>query len=177
MKASRFFAIVGVVFVLCEGTDIIFRASRSEAAGLVPTSQCSLASLQGTFSFNGQGFVTGAGLPTPLGQALPLGDVGAAYFDGHGHVVGFTDENLDGSLTEVETPFEGTYELHRGPHGEGCTGVWQLQDHHPNPPTDTEGPHQFRIVLARASKGFQYTLMGGGLGPAVLSGFATLDTQ
>jgi len=138
---------------------------------------CDVEDLKGTFAFNGQGFVTGSGFPTPLGSSIPLGDVGAATFDGHGHVVGFTDEALDGSIFEVETPFEGTYELHAGPHGEGCTGLWQLQDHHPNPPTDTEGPHFFRIVLARESKGFQYTLLGGGLGPAVLSGFATLDTK
>jgi hypothetical protein len=144
-------------------------------------SRCDLGELKGTFSFNGLGFAPQPPAPIPpfsldVGGAFTIADVGSVSFDGSGHSVGFTQESIGGGdLTEFDIPFEGTYELHRGPHGEGCTGTWTLADHHTSPPFDTEAPHVFKISLARASKGFHYTSVGGGPGPVALSGFATLD--
>jgi hypothetical protein len=140
---------------------------------------CSTGSLRGTYSFNAVGF---APLPPPdvldppvkVGESFPLLAIGEVKFDGNGHNVGFTEENI-GGLLEANTPFEGTYTLAPGPHGVGCVGTWILQDHHTTPPFDTEPPHIFKITLARESKAFHFVTFGGGPGPASLSGEAELD--
>lgn len=166
---------VGVLSALCG------HEAQADSGGHGHAARCDVGELKGTFSFNGQGFAPQPPAPIPpfslnVGGAFTIADVGAVSFDGHGHSVGFTQESIGGGdITEFDIPFEGTYELHRGPHGEGCTGTWTLQDHHTTPPFDTEAPHVFKIALARASKGFHYTAVSGGPGPVALSGFATLD--
>lgn len=150
-------------------------------------SACSLKLLKGTYSFSNSGFA-----PTPpdgvikdkygrtynvsvsFGPVIPLQALGQVEFDGDGNQKGYIHENV-GGIFEADVPFKGNYTLLPGPNGVGCTGEWVLQDQHRLYPFTEEGPHFFRIVTSRSANGFHYMLRGGGPGPAVLDGFATLD--
>lgn len=168
------------------------RLGSTELAQSTPQSvvqNCDLRLLKGTYSFSNSGFA-----PTPpdgvirgsdgvthnvtvkFGLVIPLQATGQVEFDGAGNHKGYIHENVGGIFEDL-VPFKGTYNLAPGPNGVGCTGAWVLQDKHKLYPFTEEGPHFFRIVLSRATNGFHYILEGGGPGPAILDGFATLDVK
>jgi hypothetical protein len=184
-KAVKLGLVLGIVAAgITGGITLVYGEGTAHADPSVAhrphVTACNVAELRGTYSFNGLGFAEQPPAPIPqysldIGGAFTIQDVGAAYFDGSGHVFGFTQEAIGTDTRENGTAFEGTYELHRGPHGEGCTGTWKLQDHHVTPPFDIEPPHVFKIALARGANGFHYTTVGGP--KAALSGFATFDND
>jgi len=182
-KAITLGLVLGIVSAaIAGGATLVYGESVAHAEpghGHGPhVTACDTGELRGTYSFYGLGFAMQPPPPVPaypfnMGGAFSVQDTGAAYFDGQGHVVGTISEAVGTLQRENDTAFEGTYELHRGAHGEGCVGTWKLQDHHVTVPFDTEPPHVFKIALGRDSNGFHYTTVGGPA--AALSGFATLD--
>lgn len=175
---------VGLGSLLAVGFCFLALATVETAAETVAKAtpgDCTVAALKGVYSTNAVGYAPQPPAPIPsyvinMGGSFPLQAIGSFYFDGHGHSSGYVHENVGGTL-EANVPSTGTYDLQPGPLGVGCTGTWTLQDQHTLPPFDTEGPHFFKINLARAAKGFHFLTFGGGPGPAVLSGFAELDQK
>lgn len=173
-------AIIGaVVGILGLGTTYLVSTVPGSAVGT-----CSASKLKGTYTFDAVGYAPSLPaeiahmLETPVnfGSVIPLHAIGHAKFDGNGKVTGYIQENVGGT-PEEEVPFVGEYELHAGPNGVGCTGVWKLQDSHKLEIFKNEGPHFFRITTGRESKMFHFITFGGGPGPVVLSGAANLDTK
>ena len=91
------------------------------ALGLAPTAKadnykgCSNASLKGTFSHMGTGFVT-----APPAMAGPVGGVGTDTFDGNGKITGTATLNVNGNAVSVSET--GTYKVN-----EDCTGTYTVQ--------------------------------------------------
>ena len=76
---------------------------------------CSNATLKGTFSHMGTGFVT-----APPTMAGPLGGVGTDTFDGNGNMTGTAALNMNGN--PVSASETGTYKVNPD-----CTGTYTVQ--------------------------------------------------
>jgi len=96
------------------------------ALGVAPTARaddkgCSVASLQGTFTYTGTGFNV-----TPAGSAVPFAEVGTQTFDGKGGTTTTFTASANGNLFQIS--FSGTYTLNSD-----CTGTMTLLTPAPNP--------------------------------------------
>lgn len=177
---------VAVLLLISIGIDLSGAFPRSAKAetgvSLQPAagSACSPTLLKGTYSFLTTGFgpvppqdllQTPVGVIGNWGSLLPLHAIGHVKFAADGTNVGYIHENVGGAL-EGSVPFEGKVtDFQKGPHGEGCWAIWELQDRHHLPIFANEPPHFFRIAIGKGR--FEFVTFGGGPGPAVLSGFAT----
>lgn len=171
--------VIGIAAVAMSAFAIVAaRVNAAPAEVAVPAQVCGPALLKGTWSFLTTGYGPGIPqevFPTPVnfsGTAFPLHAIGHVRFSANGDNVGYTQENIGGSL-EGDVPFTGiTLDWRKGPHGEGCQATWKLQDQHKTPPFDKEPAHLFRIVLNPKQDMFHFITFGGALGPVTLSGSA-----
>ena len=91
------------------------------ALGLAPTAKadnfkgCSNATLKGSFSHMGTGFVT-----APPAMAGPFGGVGTDTFDGNGNIAGTAALSINGN--PVSASETGTYKVNPD-----CTGTYTVQ--------------------------------------------------
>jgi len=95
-------------------------------AGLAPavhaqdgTIRCSLSTLKGTYSVQGQGTII-AQLPGFPAPPFPFAEVAVDFFDGAGNVSGKATVNLDGVV--VQATVAGTYTVNSD-----CTGTLSLE--------------------------------------------------
>lgn len=84
------------------------------AARQTTTVSCSLATLQGTYMFAGDGWNIQAGTSTPLALA------GYNHFDGAGHIHGIITTSV-GGFTNRDAAFSGTYTV-----AADCTGTMTI---------------------------------------------------
>ncbi len=100
------------------------------AVGSAYAQTCSVSSVEGFYSMQGQGTVVQyPGVPTPF----PLAEVGRAFFDGAGNIHGHFTANGDGYL--VTGDLDGTYTVNPD-----CTGIIALP-----------GVNETFVVLANGS--------------------------
>ena len=97
---------------------ILLWASLATAAG-AETIGCSLSSLKGTYSVQGQGTAVAQlpGFPTP---PFPFAEVAIDFIDGAGNITGNFTVNVDGAV--ISGSVAGTYTINPD-----CTGTLSLQ--------------------------------------------------
>lgn len=139
-------------------------------------SHCDLRTLKGTYSFIAVGTAPTPpqdvlATPVSFGSAIPLHAVGSVVFDGKGNHKGYIQESV-GGVTEMNVPFEGTYQVQVQMDDRGCMATWTLQDHHTLAPFVNEPPHVFKLAIAQESKSFYFLAVAGGPGPITISGEA-----
>lgn len=98
---------------------LLWAALTSAADAQANSTGCSLSTLKGTYSVQGQGTVVAQlpGFPTP---PFPFAEVAVDSFDGAGNISGKATVNIDGAV--VTAKVAGTYAL-----DSDCTGTLSLE--------------------------------------------------
>ncbi len=76
---------------------------------------CSLATLNGSYGFAGDGFITSGPVPASISAFTPVATVGVDTFDGAGHLSGSITVSFGGAI--FSSPLSGTYTVNPD-----CTG-------------------------------------------------------
>ena len=112
--------ISAAVVCLALSTLVVFvRLGTKQPGGIFPKvyaqEGCSLATLNGSYGFAGDGFNTTGPVPANITAFTPIAAIGVDTFDGVGHLSGSISVSFGGFI--LSSPLSGTYAVNRD-----CTG-------------------------------------------------------